>query len=391
MIKIFALFFLLITLTGCLASNQINTGPVDVRSVPLPGALDDQSGAFTPPKHVALLLPLQGNLASVGQAVRDSYLAAYNNAPLQARPQHIDIIDTTTTNNIQTAYQQAITQGADFIVGPLTKPDVQAISSLGNLPVPTLTLNYLDPNQSVPTQLYQFGLSPLDEARQAAALARQNGSSSALIIAPAGNWGPSVAAAFQEQWLALGGKVSDSLFFTGSSTEIISQQMRNFLHFSQANEHSSFTRRQDFDVIFLAVSPSMARQIRPLLKFYSAGDVPVYATALIYSGTPRPELDSDLNGIIFCDAPWALNDARPQTTLFRRLSLFWPVNFQQNARLYALGVDAYSVSMQLPELASSTQKSIPGASGMLYLNDQHRIARQLECAEFRNGAPQLLG
>ena len=46
---------------------------------------------------------------------------------------------------------------------------VQAIAEMGSLPVPTLALNTLDDYQSVSTyNFYQFGLSPRDEAVQAA-------------------------------------------------------------------------------------------------------------------------------------------------------------------------------------------------------------------------------
>jgi outer membrane PBP1 activator LpoA protein len=271
----------------------------------------------------------------------------------------------------------------------LTKPDVQTIAKMGELPAPTLALNYLDPHQAAPAQLYQFGLSPLDEARQAAALARQNGAQSALIIAPDNNWGATVAQGFQNQWQALGGNVADTLFFTGA-IPAWAAQIRDFLRFKQSDKNTPPNRRQDFDVIFLAADPHAARQIRPLLKFYSAGNVPVYATSLIYSGAPQPALDNDLNGIVFCDVPWILNKRTALATLRQRLALFWPLDFRQNIRLYALGVDAYYLAEQLSRLAISPAKNFAGATGVLSLNDQQRMVRKLTCMQFRAGIPSPL-
>lgn len=385
---------LLSLLAGCVnlwENDTIVDVSPEVRSVAL-----DATAKLTTAKttssfnRVTLLLPLQGKLASVGQAVRDGFLTAYNNASISARPAHVDIIDTTRMGSIEAAYQKAVEQGADFIVGPLAKEDVQALNLFDNLSVPVLALNYLDASQATSAQLYQFGLSPLDEARQVAILAQQNDYHRALIIVPAGNWGQSVAHVFQSEWQAAGGEVAGSLFFTGPN-QTLSTQIRRLLHFNQTDKQTTPTRRNDFDMIFLAASPETARQIKPLLKFYYAEDVPVYAVSLVYSGVSHPQWDNDLNGITFCDAPWVLNAQQSLTSLRQRIALFWPANFQQNARLYALGVDAYQLVTHFSLLTSFTEQNVQGATGMLRFDSQQRVVRQLTCAQFRDGVPRVLG
>lgn len=377
-------FALLFILAGCATAHKSSPPAVETHPVPLTTFGSASNSAA--PQQVALLLPLSGALSGSAQAIRDGFITAYNDANAQNRPAHINVIDTSNMG-VQSAYQQAIAQGADFVVGPLTKSDVQTISN--TVSVPTLALNYLDPGQVTPAQLYQFGLSPVDEARQTAALAWQKGARNAIIIAPAGSWGQSVATAFRAQWQALGGNVVDNLFFSGSN-QAISRQIQNLLHFSQPDKSVAPTRRHDFDVIFLAASPSAGRQVRPLLKFYYAGDVPVYATSLIYSGVPRSSLDADLDGITFCDAPWALGNRVAEANLRQRVSLFWSANFQQNGRLYAVGVDSFNLMMQLKQLSASSSRNLSGATGTLYLDSQHRVVRQLACAQFRQGVPVLL-
>lgn len=342
----------------------------------------------TYPQNVALLVPLQGELATAGQAIRDGFMAAYNQFSISQRPQKITVIDSADTLSIQDNYTKAIQNGAHFVVGPLAKLQVKSIAQMSSLSVPTLTLNYIEPSESAPSELYQFGLSPLDEAKQAATNAWQNNERTALIITPATTWGQSVANAFQEQWQMLGGTVRDTLSYSSNNKEL-SNQLKNFLQYRQGNKRIAGQHRQDFDVIFLAADANTARQIKPLLKYYYAGNVPVYATSLVYSGIPQPALDTDLNGITFCDAPWVFNNTSVISTLRQQLADS-SEDFTRHAKLYALGVDAYKTMMELNRLKSSSQQTLVGATGTLSMNNQHRIVRQLVCAQFRNGVPSLL-
>lgn len=326
------------------------------------------------PQHIALLVPLTGNLASAGQAIQKGFMDAYHAAATDNQPAQVDVIDTAANVNIQNAYQQAVQQGADFIVGPLDKLDVTALSRNTAVNLPVLTLNYLPAEQAAPRNFFQFGLSPNDEARQAAADARQKGLQSALIIAPESEWGRGVAQAFMDQWQALGGNITDQLFYRGDMNSY-TKQIANLLQLQKpANRHLAPTRRQDFDVIFLAANPFSGRQISALLKSDAATDVPVYATSLIYAGTQQPTADTELDGITFFDVPWVFNADN---------------NTDANARLYALGVDAYQVAMQLNRLSKSPgNNSMNGDTGKLYLNNQQRIVRQLTEAKFQDGIAQ---
>lgn len=326
------------------------------------------------PQHIALLVPLTGNLAGPGQAIQKGFMDAYHAAATDNQPTQVDVIDTAANVNIQTAYQQAVQQGADFIVGPLDKLDVTALSRNTTVNLPVLTLNYLPAEQAAPRNFFQFGLSPYDEARQAAADARQKGLQSALIVAPESEWGRGVAQAFMDQWQALGGNITDQLFYRGDMNSY-TKQIGNLLQVQKpANRHSAPTRRQDFDVVFLAANPYSGRQISAILKYDAAADVPVYATSLIYAGTQQPTLDAELNGVTFFDVPWVFNADN---------------NTDANSRLYALGVDAYQIAMQLNRLSKSPgNNSMNGDTGKLYLNNQQRIVRQLMEAKFQDGIAQ---
>lgn len=344
---------------------------------------------FGQPKNMALLLPLTGPLAGPGGAIKDGFMSAYE----ASGTQHFVNIHAYDTNsvNVSDLYRQAIADGADYVVGPLSKTDVAAVANM-NHPVPTLLLNDLDGR--IHDNAYQFGLSPSNEARQVAARARKNGYTRALIIAPSGAWGDDVVGAFTNQWSGSGGHVVDTMHY--GAKDDLSSGIRNFLHVSasEAREsnlkrvlgnsiESTPRRRQDFDVIFLLAYPSKARQIMPMLKYYYAGDVPVYATSSVYSGSANSMNDRDLNGITFCDMPWVFSHQMGTRN--------WPEQFNSYNRLYALGMDSYALSNQLNQLVLFPALGIRDKSGVLYLGPNQQIARILAFGQFRQGLPQLLG
>lgn len=368
--------FLLISLglTAC-ASNSSR--------VPNPVLSTNQNSVISAPavssnntiQPIALLLPLQGPLANIGQSVKQGFLAA---AEETGSSPHIILIDTSIASSIQAAYTDAIAKNAQIIVGPLLKPEVQSIASL-QISVPILALNYLNSDISTPPELYQFGLSPIDEAQQATRLAWQSGKRSALIMTANGNWGEQIGEAFAQQWQALGGTVVGQLALSENPADI-TKQISHFLHFKPPHD-----RRTDFDVIFLASSPQIGRQVKPLLKFFYAGDIPVYATASIYSGIHAQRFDKDLNQVIFCAAPWSLANNTIEPNLYQQLKSASPERFSQNSKYYALGIDAFHIIQQLGRLNESSQQTLQGTTGILSLSNQHRIVRQLPCAQFRNG------
>ena len=54
----------------------------------------------------------------------------------------------------------------------------------------------------------------------------------------------------------------------------------------------------------------------------------------------------------------------------------------------ALGIDAYQLLGQLPQL---TSRSFSGATGHLSLNNENRVTRKLVCAQFQAGLPIISG
>ncbi|MES1196420.1 MAG: penicillin-binding protein activator, partial [Steroidobacter sp.] len=131
--------------------------------------------------HLALLLPLSGKQQASGVAVRDGFLAALLRQDVNTRPV-VQIYDTALEGAVD-AYKHAISDGANMVVGPLLKEDVQAVAA-SEVSIPTLALNNAGDAFVAPAQLYQFSLDPEDEARQVAMRARAEGKNRAIVLVP---------------------------------------------------------------------------------------------------------------------------------------------------------------------------------------------------------------
>ncbi len=410
---LFAILLLtsLMLLNGCASqtaapvSTASPTTDNAAQTHPLSNFTDDFSGApATPsatttaaapsnmPSTIALLLPLQGNFSAAGNAIKSGFMAAAQQQQQngQAVPK-IAVYDTSQHTDVAELYQQAVSNGAEVVVGPLDKNAVQSLASSSAISVPTLALNYTADND-LPQQFYEFGLSPLDETTQVAQKMWQDGYRSVIMIVPAGTWGQNLANTFQTQWSQLGGKITATL--TVASNQNINAAIKNILHFQQQRKDKAgirsynMQRRQDFDAIFLAQPPLVARQIVPLLKYYDAGNIPVYATSLVYSGSPSANADNDLNGVKFCDMPWVLDNLQQPVPLYQQLANNAP-DFPTNARLYGLGVDSFGLALQLNQ-AAALSNGISGVTGYLTLDKQQHWQRQLEWAQFQQGVPVVL-
>lgn len=339
--------------------------------------------ADKPLSHVALLLPMDGPLASVARALRDGFLAAH----LAARQDlKIELFDSTRLSSLDDFYRQAATSGVELVIGPLEKDMVRQLANREQLPITTLALNYSDADQKTPPQLFQFGLAAEDEAREVARRAWADGHRRAVALTPRGDWGNRVFQAFRQEWQDLGGTVvaAESL----AEPIELANQIADLLQIrSREGGESQPSRRQDIDFLFLAATPQQAQQVRPTLIFQYAGDLPVYATSHLHAATDNRTQYLDLEGIRFTETPWLLN---PQLPLRQEIERKWPQARGSLGRLYAMGADAYLLAPRLNQLLVLPETQLDGLSGTLSITPEQRIERSLPWAEFHDGQVQPL-
>lgn len=347
------------------------------------------------PRHIAVLLPLSGPLERAGKAIRSGILAAWYDARIpNQEPPSLTFFDTAINQDTYNVYKQAVFEGADLIIGPLDKKGVQRLQSQEVLSVPVLALNYSDDRgREGSANLFQFGLAPEDEAEQVADQAWQRGMRRAMILAPDSDWGKKVSDAFIRKWELQGGSITGKALFTRPDQYLNTvkralnihdseQRYRNLQQLIEADIKFEPRRRQDIDLIFMVAFPSQARQLKPILNYQYATDIPVMATSHLYSGTVDRDRDKDLNGIAFVEMPWKLQ----QSPLEQSIDAAFDEQYSGYETLLALGVDAYRVYPRLPQLQRFPEARVYGVTGTLRLDSGRRIQRELTWAYFDNGA-----
>jgi len=366
------------------------------------GLLERKDEDVAYPKHIALLLPLNGKFAQASEAIRDGFMAAYyqNDSVTNLT---IRIYDTSLdSENILDLYATAQKNGAEFIVGPLSKKSVRLFAEQDTLPIPTLALNYIQQTETTPKNLYQFGLSPEEEAIQIAERTWLDGYISAAALVPSGPWGERVYLAFKERWEQLGGRITEYQTYNASANDY-TIPIRMLLNIDESRERYrkirrlvkqsiKYTprRRQDIDFIFLGAYPRQARQIRPQLKFFHASKLPIYATSHIFTGNLNPEMDRDMDGIIFGDMPWVLSENSSNNSIRSEIDDYITTPGKQLQRLYALGIDAFNIIAAINPLKTYSYERYDGETGSLSIDENNRVNRQLTWVRFRSGQPTLL-
>ena len=376
-------------------SNAFHPAMVIVGRMQLPDEL-----SLDYPRQIALLLPLSGRTAPAGHAVQNGFFGAYfSTAPSLEEPQTVRVYDVNSGGGASAAYSNAVADGAEFVIGPLLRNSVIELANDIFVPVPVLTLNYLPEDTLAPPGLYQFALSPEDEARSAAGRALADGYTKAVALVPNNDWGRRVLASFSTEFEALDGTLLDYRTYTPGIQDFsntiedlmaLSGSVRRYQRL-RANIGGPLQfdprRRQDSEFIFLAADAPAGRLLKSQLKFHYSGDLPVYSTSSINAMDGRS--NSDLNGIMFADIPWIV---APQSWIESLPPLYnehWPEE-RRHGRLHAMGYDAYQLIAALFAARTAPMQEIDGATGMLYLDHDGRVRRNLAWAQFQNGEPVAL-
>lgn len=363
--------------------------------------LSDGSEVEAFPAQIALLLPISSPQRSLAVAIRDGFLAAHFSARNRGGPGGDSIVHVYDTGLLgaQEAYNRAQLEGADFIVGPLLRPEVDEIITQVGF-VPTLALNFVDADTAFLGNFYQFALWPEHEAQAVARQAFASGARTAIALVPSNTLGYRLLNSFTAEFEALGGQF---LGFNGyePTAQDFSAPVESLLNLDRSGSRRTRLaanlgvglafeprRRQDVDMIFIGADRRAGRLLAPALRYHFAGDIPTYATSDIYEPGAAVR-DADLNDIYFPDAPWLLMPDEESADLRRTLEGFWPQRMSSSSiRLYGMGVDAYSLAGAL--FRGSTQWPIEGVSGQLELDASGRVNRMLPFAQFRNGQPVAL-
>ena len=368
----------------------------------LPGTGATVREGYKVPAQVALLLPAAGNYAAASMPIRQGFFAAYfdagsNHAPRPA----VRVYDSKgTAEGAVQAYQQAARDGAKLVVGPLTRGEVAAVFGQAQLSVPVLALNHPDDKQLPAGNASEFGLLPETEGAQAADHMAERGLLRAYVLVSGDDFAQRAASAFKAELISRGGEVIDNAVLPAGATSyadtISGMQMPKAAAAAPAvatstadgSPAAAATGATSDAGIFISMRPAQARLLLPQLHIAQI-DLPVFATSHIYAGSDDVADNRDLDGVEFCDAPW-LFDAQPGLPDRAGIAARLPAARDGAARLFAFGMDAWSLVPYLDWLRAHPGSYMPGATGQLAADQFGRIRRVLTWAKFQNGLARPL-
>lgn len=326
---------------------------------------------------IAVLLPESGPYAKAAMAIRDGILAAWFAADGGTRHQ-IQFYDSSILDQIWPLVNKAADEGADIILGPLDKHAVTQLARAGSLPVPVLALNHVLADTVMPRDLYQYSLSPEDEARQVAERAWNKGLAYPGILLPDNALGLRLLDAFTEHWQSLSGESPSSARYAAGSTDL-SSAIIQLLNIQQVPTESGDRRPQqmsNIDFVFAIGNPTLIRQVKPMLQYNYAGKLPVFTTSSGWDGSVSREASFDVKGVELPDIPWLVEEDNGLLSR-NHINQQFPASKGKYARLYPMGMDAYNLLSHLQNLAHSGTGSFQGQTGVLYMDQNQHIHRLL--------------
>lgn len=325
----------------------------------------DRDG-YRPPLRLAALLPLSGPMAAAGHSVRDGLLAGYY-AENRRRPQ-IRFYDTVGADGVRRALLQAREEGAQMLVGPLTRDEVNVLFALPDLDLPVVALNR--GTVPPPPGSAAFALSPEDEGAAAADRLLDRGLRRVLVVTQADDTAQRGLGAFRERLQARGGEVLNVVTVSEGNPDYV-PALQSAL---------SGTRP---DALFLSLKAAQARLLSSQMDTAGLIGVPRVATSLILSGA-NLRMDTELDGIEYPELPWllGLRGGLPDPdTIGQTL----PSAQGGGARLFAFGMDAWTLVAYLDQLSSDPGAELRGATGELQLDGFGGIQRRPAWAVFSGG------
>jgi len=350
----------------------------------MPGEGANVREGFKMPAHVALLLPTSGNLAAAGTAIREGFFAAYADSAHNHMPRPpVKVYDSAGTSaGAIKAYQQAVDDGAQLIIGPLTRGEVSALFGLPQLPVPLLALNHPDDKSLPASGVSEFGLLPETEGAQAADHMADNGIVNAFVIVSSDDFAQRAAKSFKAELEARGGKVAGTGNL-GSGVNFAS----TITGLGMPTDSGDASANKDTG-IFISMRPQQARLLLPQLKLAKI-NLQAYGTSHIYAGVDDASANRDLEGVEFCDSPW-LFDVQPGLPNHGDIAGQLPAARGTSARLFAFGMDAWNLAPYVDWLRAHPGSYLPGASGQLTSDQFGRVRRVLVWAKFQDGLARPL-
>ena len=389
---------LMLVLAACATPNRpgpaVPSAPVDgpgaIKPAPLPEAQQNR---------VALLVPLTGSNAPVGQSIAN----AANMALLDAGDKRVNLRVYDTTGGAAAAAARALADGARLFLGPLLAGDVRAVQAVA-APRAVPVISFSNDSSLAGGDVYVLGFQPGQSIARTVAYARSRGIERFAALVPAGVYGQRAQTAFVRAVDAAGGRSTAVVSYTRDPARMAAAA-RSVTAFDTRNKAAGGTAkiRPDgsvaagttgklaavpFQALLVADSGSVAGQFLPALARFGAppGTVILLGTEL-WNNEPGLGRAASLRGALFASVP----DER-----FRKLAERYRVKFGSSpSRLASFGYDSvllvnslagnWPLGAAFPKAALNSPEGFAGVDGAFRFTPGGIAERALEVQQIGGG------
>ena len=310
----------------------------------------------------------------------------------------------TSSQPLSQILSQVQQDGASIVVGPLLKNNVEELLK-SNTPLNVLALNQPE-NIENRVNICYFALSPEDEARDAARHIRDQGKQAPLVLIPRSSLGDRVANAFAQEWQKLGGGTVLQQKF-GSTSELragvnggsgialtgspITPRETTDSGMTTNNPTLQTTPTDDqftnnggrVDAVYIVATPGEIAFIKPMIAMRngSQSGATLYASSRSAQGTAGPDFRLEMEGLQYSEIPMLAGGNLP----LMQQALSAVNNDYSLARMYAMGVDAWSLANHFSQMRQVQGFEINGNTGSLTANPDCVINRKLSWLQYQQG------
>lgn len=311
----------------------------------------------------------------------------------------------TSSQSMQQLMQQAQQDGATLVVGPLLKNNVEEVAN-SQTPLNVLALNEPEQIQNHPNICY-FALSPEDEARDAAHHMWDQGKRQPLLLVPRNSFGDRVVNAFAQEWQKLGGTaplqqrfgstaelkqgINSGAGITLSGTPVNTQPAEPqgvtiaglTIPSPQQQSPAATESGGGVDSVYIVSTQDELQLIKPMIAMRtgSRSAASLYASSRSYQAGAGPDFRLEMEGLQFSDIP--LLSGRNPALMQQAAQSF--NNDYSLVRLYAMGIDAWTLANSFNQMRQTPGFSLDGNTGRLSANQDCVINRTLSWRQYRQG------
>ncbi|WP_343554433.1 penicillin-binding protein activator [Pantoea sp.] len=313
----------------------------------------------------------------------------------------------TSSQPIAQVMQQAQQDGATIVVGPLLKNDVETVAN-SNTALNVLALNEPEQIQNHPNICY-FALSPEDEARDAAHHIYDQGKRQPLLLVPRSSYGDRISKAFAQEWQKLGGSTvlqqrfggvaelkqginsGAGIALSGTPLNVAPDQAQNVAIAgltipapqTSAPAPAADASSGSVDSVYIVASQDELQLIKPMIamRTSSRSNTALYASSRSAQAGAGPDFRLEMDGLQFSDIP-LLSGTNPG--LMQQAAKSFNNDYSL-VRLYAMGIDAWTLANHFNQMRQVPGFDIDGNTGKLNADADCVINRKLAWNQYRQG------